>query len=112
MTDNLSLHITFDLNQQILDTQTADGTVSKIKSVLTIDFHILIQVKHMQIELSNVHCLLELDTDLVSFSVIEEKKIEFYFMNGLLQIKVLDKVILYLSLLERILCTYSGNQKF
>ena len=41
----------------------------------------------MQIELSNVHYLPELDANLISFGVLEEKGWAFRAVNGLLQIK-------------------------
>ena len=41
----------------------------------------------MHIELNNVHYLPELNANLISLGVLEEKKCEFRAVDGLLQIK-------------------------
>lgn len=53
----------------------------------TINLYVLIKNEHTQIELSNVHSLLKLYTNVISLGLFEEKRYEFCILNSLLQIK-------------------------
>lgn len=59
----------------------------------TIDFHVLVEKKYIQIELSNFHYLFILDTNLISFEILKEKRYEFHTINGFLQIKDKEDII-------------------
>lgn len=87
MTCDLSLYITLNLDYQTVDIEIADSTILKIQDAKTINLHILVGNEHMQIELSNVYYLFELNTNLISFGVLEEKGYVFHAVNALLQIK-------------------------
>ncbi len=87
MTHDLSLYITADLDNQTADIETANGNVLWTQGAGTIDLHDLVENEHMHIELSNVHYLPELDTNLISLEVLEEKRCEFRAVDELLQIK-------------------------
>ena len=87
MTYDLSLYITPDLDHQTAKIETADFTILKIQEADTIDFHVLVGNNHTQIELSNIYYLPELDANLISLGVFEEKRYEFRTINSLLQIK-------------------------
>lgn len=78
MTHDLSLYVTPNL-----DHQTADGTVLRTQGAGTIDLHVPVGPKHMQIELSNVYCLPELDANLISLGLLEVKGCKFRAVNGL-----------------------------
>ena len=84
MTHDFSLYITPDLDHQTIDIETADGTILKTQGAGTINFHILVKNKEIFIQLSNVHYLPELDANLISLDVLEEKECEFHAVNGLL----------------------------
>lgn len=66
MTHNLSLYITHDLDHQLAEIEIADGTIFKTQGVGIIDYHVLVCIKHTQIELSNIHYLSKLDANLIS----------------------------------------------
>ena len=87
ITHNLSLYIKLDLDYQTAEIKTTDGTILQTQVANTINLHVSVENKYIQIELSNVPYLPRLNTNLILFGVLEKKRYEFYIVNGLLQIK-------------------------
>lgn len=87
MTHDFSLQITSDQDHQTEEIETADSTTPKRQGAGTIYFYILVRNEHIQIELSIVYYLPELDANVISLRILEEKKCELRTMNSLLQIK-------------------------
>ena len=87
MNHNLSLYINPDLDHQIAKIKTADNTILITQGGGTIDLCVSVGNEHIQIKLNNVYDLSELDVNLISLRVFEEKGCEVCTVNGLLQIK-------------------------
>lgn len=98
MTHDLCLYITPDLDHQKAKIKIANSTILKMQGAGIIYLHILVGNEHTQIELSNVHYLPELDANLISLGVLEEKRCEFRAINDLLQIKDKDDDIVMESI--------------
>lgn len=84
MTHNLRFYITPHLDHQTANIEIADSTILKMEGAKTIDLYVFIENEYKYIELRNVYYLLELDQNLISFRVFEEKKCKFYIVDNLL----------------------------
>ena len=98
MTHDLNLYITPDLDHLTVGTKIADGTIFQTPKTGTINLHVLVSNEHTEIELSNVHYLPELNTNLISLGVLEENGCEFHTINSFLQIKDKDDDIVMKSI--------------
>lgn len=58
-----------------------------MQSAKNIDFYILVENKHTQIELNNVNFLLKFNVNLILFEFFKEKECKFRTINSLLKIK-------------------------
>lgn len=100
MTHNLNLYITPNLDYPRADIEIVDVTILRTQNASTIKLHFLVGNEYIQIKLSNVHYLSELDANLILFGVLEEKGYAFCVVNGFLQIKDKEDNIVLESIRE------------
>lgn len=72
MTHDLSFYITANLDHQIAQVKIVDDTILKTQGAGNIDLYILVENEYTQIKLSNVHYLLKLNANLISFKILEK----------------------------------------
>ena len=84
ITHDLRLYIISHLDDQTVVIETEDDIILKTQSARTIDLYLLVDNKKMLIELSNVQYLPELNTNLISLVIFEEKGCEFCAVDGFL----------------------------
>lgn len=84
MTHNLTLYITPNLDYQTREIKTMDNTILKTQGISTIDFHVLVGNKDIQIKLNNIYYLSKLDINMILYRILNEKRCEFRAMNGFL----------------------------
>ncbi len=86
MTYDLSLFISFDLNDDIETIETISDEKIETRKSDTIDLKMIIDRKITSITILNVHYCPELDLNLISLEVSEIKKFQFRSLNDRLSV--------------------------